>query len=105
MADEPIFPGFTQPTYTQTPNDLFDVLLRPGTLTEAELRVLLYIIRRTFGFSKDADAISLAQLTEGIVTRDGRRLDYGAGVARSSVSRAVQGLERKGMITVTRHRD
>ena len=98
-----VFRGFASPRYTQTPNELFDELLAPGWLTEAELRVLLYIIRRTFGFSKDADAISLSQLTEGIVTGDGRRLDHGAGVGRDAASRAVKGLERKGCIVVTRH--
>jgi hypothetical protein len=97
------FPGFHSPRYTQTPNELFDELLAPGRLTEAELRVLLYIVRRTFGFAKDADAISLSQLTDGIVKADGQRLDYGAGVGRDAASRAVKGLERKGCIVVTRH--
>ncbi len=105
MPEDPPFPGFTSPNYTQTPNDLFDQLLRPGQLTEAELRVLLYIVRRTFGFGKDADAISLTQLTDGITTRDGRRLDWGAGLSRPGATKAVKGLERKGMIVVTRSRD
>lgn len=96
------FRGFQGPRYTQTPDELFDELLAPGVLTEAELRVLLYIVRRTFGFKKDADAISLSQLTDGIVTREGRRLDWGAGVKRAAASRAVQGLERKGIIHAER---
>jgi hypothetical protein len=104
MSEDPIFPGFQSPRYTQTPNDLFDQLLRPGLLTEAELRVLLYIIRRTFGWSKDSDAISLSQLTGGIVTTDGRRLDYGAGIQRKAAYRAVAALEAKGMIIVERRR-
>ena len=36
---------------------LFDELL--PYLSEAELKVLLYIVRRTFGFKKEADAISV----------------------------------------------
>ena len=103
MPDSWQYAGFRSPRYTQTPNDLFDELLAPGRLTEAELRVLLYIIRRTFGFNKDADAISLSQLSDGIVTRDGRRLDYGAGVQRKAAGRAVAGLEAKGIIVAARH--
>lgn len=99
-----VFEGFQGPKYTQTPNEIFDKLFQPGLLTEAELRVLFYIVRRTFGWSKDSDAISLTQLTDGIVRHDGVRLDWGAGVKRPAASRAVQGLERKGIIVVERVR-
>ena len=57
------FAGFSSPNYTQVPDELFDVLL--PALSDAELRVLLYIIRRTFGFKRDADAISLSQMVHG----------------------------------------
>ena len=60
--------GFTSPNGTIVPDDVFDVLL--PRLSEAELRVLLYIIRRTFGFKREADAISLSQLVDGITTTD-----------------------------------
>src|SRR5436305_14963330 len=96
------FGGFVAPRYTPTPDQLFDELLAPGRLTEAELRVLLYIVRRTFGWKKDSDTISLAQITDGIVKRDGTRLDWGAGVAKSSAVRAVKGLEAKGVIVAQR---
>ena len=65
--------GFTKPTTTQTPDALFDYWLT--RLTGSELRVLLYAIRRTFGFGKDSDAISLNQFLRGITTQDGRVLD------------------------------
>ena len=38
-------------------------------LNESELKVLLYIIRRTFGFKKSFDNISLNQLAEGVHER------------------------------------
>src|SRR5215207_9360313 len=63
------FDGFTRPNYTIVPDELFDRLLHQ--LSGAELKVLLYIIRRTFGFKKDSDRISLKQMAEGIRTRDG----------------------------------
>jgi len=94
------FPGFGRPNYTQVPDELFDVLM--PSLSECELRVLLYIVRRTFGFKRDSDFISLSQLVDGIVTRDGERLDHGAGVARSSAVRAIKGLLEKGVIVATK---
>ena len=64
------FAGFQSPNYTPVPDELFDELL--PDLGEAELRVPLYIVRRTFGFKKDSDSISLSQMIGGITTRDRR---------------------------------
>jgi hypothetical protein len=63
-GDRPFrFEGSSAPNYTQVPDALFDVLLPEGT--ESELKVLLYIIRRTYGFKKDSDSISLGQMVDG----------------------------------------
>lgn len=104
MPEPPAPPagGFDRPTTTPVPDELFDLWL--PHLSEAELKVLLYIIRRTLGFKKDADAISLSQLAEGIVRRDGRRLDWGAGVSEKSCRRGIAGLLEKGLITQTKTR-
>ena len=104
MGDPPpfYFEGFDAPQYTQVPDALFDVLL--PELTESELKVLLYIIRRTFGFKKNSDTISLKQMVEGIRTRDGRQLDRGAGISKTSAVRGVNGLTDKGIIVVLRNR-
>lgn len=90
------FAGFSTPNTTAVPDDFFDVLA--PNLSEAELRVLIYIIRRTFGFKKDADTISLKQMVEGITTRDGRVLDRGTGMSRPGVTKGVKGLDAKGII-------
>jgi hypothetical protein len=70
LAPPSAFEGFASPNYIQVPDELFDLLL--PTLADNELRVLLYIIRRTFGFKREADAISLSQMVSGI-TRRGHR--------------------------------
>lgn len=92
------FEGFENPRTTPTPDAVFDFFL--SRLSGAELKVLLYIIRRTFGFHKDRDSISLSQITSGINTRDGRVLDEGTGLDRSSAIKATRGLEAMGIITV-----
>ena len=98
------FGGFRRPTYTPVPDELFDELL--PTLGHAELKALLYIIRRTFGFKKDADSISFTQFLHGIKTHDGRVLDQGCGIKNATnLNRALQSLEEKGIITATRTED
>jgi hypothetical protein len=92
------YEGFASPNYTPVPDDLFDILA--PQLTESELRVLLYVIRRTFGFKRDSDSISLSQLVSGITTKDGRILDRGTGMSRPGVTRGVKGLVEKGIILV-----
>ena len=101
VTSVPGWDGFYDPNYTPVPDDFFDVLL--AHLTDVEVRVLLYIIRRTYGFKKRSDAISLSQITDGIVTTDGRRLDYGAGVKKDGAIAAVRRLEARGIIIAQRH--
>jgi len=90
------FIGFSSPRYTQVPDELFDELL--SELTGAELKVLMYVVRRTFGFKRDSDHISLSQLVNGIVKKDGVVLDRGTGLAKDSVARATKSLVEKGIL-------
>lgn len=90
------FEGIAAPAYTQTPDEVFDWIM--AYLKGAELKVLLYIVRRTFGFKKAADAISIDQLCNGIVRRDGRRLDLGTGLKRPTVLTALRSLREKNLI-------
>ena len=101
--DDPYrFHGFRSPHYTQVPDDLFDELL--PRLSGAELKVLLYVIRRTFGFKRRSDQISLDQFTSGIRTRDGRVLDEGTGLSRETVVKIVPQLIEKGILVAVRNR-
>ena len=95
-TDNFIFEGFGAPRYTQIPDELFDVLL--PVLSGAELKILLYICRRTFGFKKEADSISYSQMTGGIIKKSGERLDGGTGLSKDSVGRALKSLEEKRII-------
>lgn len=95
--------GFHKPTTTQTPDALFDYW--QTRLTKAEMRVLLYAVRRTFGFKKDDDDISLDQFVHGIVTREGEVLDEGCGVSRSTLLSALKKLVDKGLLIKGRRTD
>ena len=94
------FQGFQSPNYTNVPDELFDQLM--VDLTGAELKVLLYIIRRTFGFKRDSDNISLSQMLNGLQTRDGRTLDRGVGLSKKTLLQALNSLEEKQVILTER---
>ncbi|MBN1994522.1 MAG: replication protein [Anaerolineae bacterium] len=96
------FQGFGYPNTTHVPDLLFDHIMQD--LDEKELKVLLYIIRRTFGFKKQVDNISLSQLVNGIVTHDGRVLDRGTGLSKATVARALQSLKKKNLINAIQNR-
>jgi hypothetical protein len=91
-----VYHGFPESNTTPIPDEFFDIIA--PKLSEAELRVALYVMRRTRGFKKSEDAISFSQLVGGIKTRDGRILDQGTGMSKSAVWRGVNGLVRKGIL-------
>ena len=95
------FEGFQAPYYTQVPDEIFDILL--PYLREAELKVLLYVCRRTFGFKKGSDRISKSQLENGITKKDGTKLDGGTGLSRRSIRLGIQGLLKKNILIKKRH--
>jgi|GEM_PF-6482694 len=73
------------PNYTQTPNALFDEWL--PKLKLVELRVLMVILRKTFGWHKIRDRISLTQLEKL------------TGSQRSDILKAAKKLEELGLVT------
>src|ERR1700732_1738686 len=81
---------FSKPNYTQTPNEFFDEIAI--TLKEGELRVLLVIMRQTFGWgNKQWDRISISQLMQK------------TGMKRDAVVRSTKSLVEKKL--VTKHKD
>ncbi len=88
-----------RPNFTQIPNVCLDWLL--PLLERSEMLCLLYILRRTYGFGRQSDAISLEQFTRGLTRRDGTQLDRGTGMSRPQVCKSLSVLERAGFIIRT----
>ncbi len=84
------------PNSTQTPNVILDFVI--SRIPEAEGKCILYICRRTFGFQREEDRISLSQFVDGIIDRNGKRLDYGTGLSRPSVVEALKNLVKSEVI-------
>lgn len=74
-----------EPNYTQVPNAVISLM---PELKESELKVLLAIVRKTFGWQKNRDRISLSQLQE--IT----------GLGRASVSEAIHSDKFRGIVKV-----
>jgi hypothetical protein len=96
------FKGYSKPNYTPVPDELFDEQL--PDLSGAELKVLLYIIRRTFGFKKERDNISLHQLLHGITTKADIVLDRGTGLSKKTLLETIKHLIAKNLIISERRR-
>lgn len=86
------------PNSTQIPNVISD-LIEPR-ISEGEMRCLKYICRRTYGFHKERDRISFSQFVNGIKDKNGKQLDYGAGLSRPSVAEALKNLLGAKLIIV-----
>ena len=82
---------------TCVPNELYDYWL--AVLKPAELRVLYYLARRTYGWRKDSDQVSVSQICNGIERRNGSKVDLGTGLGRRSVQRSLRTLVARGLIT------
>jgi len=97
------FRGFSNPTTTPVPDEIFDSLMYH--LSGAELKVLLYICRRTFGFKKSSDDISLNQMLNGIVKKNGERLDLGVGIkSKVTLLKSLKNLCDNGVIIAEQRR-
>jgi len=76
-----------KPNTTQTPNSIFDSIM--ANLADNELRVLLVVIRKTYGWGKDVDMISNSQFEKM------------TGLEKRQIQRAKQSLKTKGLLRET----
>ncbi len=99
---------------TQIPDAYFDEVMAP--LGPSAFTVLMYVARRTFGFKRHSDQISLDQIchgivagevrdADGIILKPARRLDHGTGLAKSTVVRALDRLIAAGLIHKRKNTD
>ncbi|ADV45493.1 replication protein [Nitratifractor salsuginis] len=70
--------------YIKVPSAILD----DPTLTPAEFRIIMHIVRQTIGFQKRSDGISYSQFSEA------------TGMSRRTVIETIKTLQRKRMISV-----
>ena len=77
--------------YTKVANEILEALARVKLCTY-EFRVLLFIIRKTYGYDKKTDWIALSQISKG------------TNILKSNVSRTLRNLEHRHIIIRGDHR-
>lgn len=73
-----------KPNYTQVPNIILDNM---HELTGSEFKIIMLICRKTFGWHKEKDKISLSQITKN------------TGIGKTQAVKALKNLENKGLIS------
>jgi hypothetical protein len=81
---ENIVAAFTSPNWTQIPNDLFEIHL--ATMKEAELRVLLVLLRQTVGYHRTEVRYKMSKIAKM------------TGMSESGVRLGVEEAEAHGFI-------
>lgn len=96
--------GFSKPNTTPTPNEFYDrALAEIDSL--AELKCVLYVIRRTFGWGKLVDRIAYSQFEHGIWTTNSEtgereRVDHGTGLSTPSIAKGLKrAVEHKYLVS------
>lgn len=94
------------PNTTPFPNAYLDAYM--AFLTGDEWKVLSYMVRRIMGFVEDdgnghlrlknQDRIALSQFMEGVNSSQSSHRDYGVGLRRESVLKALASLESHGLV-------
>jgi len=81
--------GIEAPNYTQVPNCFFDYWM--AQLSHAEFKVLMCVARKTFGWHKTSDGISLSQIVKM------------TGTSKQGAINAINIIISKGLIEKTRN--
>lgn len=83
-----VFTGFESPNYTQTPNDFYDKILLSEDITLAEIKILGFMIRYTYGWQRAGNSLQFS-FTE---------LQKACHLGREAVNNGLKKLLRKNYI-------
>ncbi|MCK4958026.1 MAG: PadR family transcriptional regulator [Planctomycetes bacterium] len=94
------FEGFGTPkeNWSKLPHTLIAEL--PTIKSASELKVILYILRHTWGYHEIEKRISLDEFAHGRKKRGGERLDNGTGMSIPSIRDGIKRAVEHGFITV-----
>lgn len=102
VNNDEVFGGFEQPTenYSKLPHQMIAALPRVTSL--AELKVILYILRHTWGYQQyeKPRRISMDEFVHGRKLQSGGRIDPGVGMTENSVRSGLANAIEHGFISV-----
>lgn len=94
------FAGFDDPeeNWVKLPKAIYENLARFSS--EAELKVVLYVLRHTWGYGDDYKALSVNDICHGRRRRDGSQIDNGTGLQPQAVRDGIQRAIDHGFLRV-----
>jgi len=98
------FSGFPHPrsNFSKLPHDIINQL--PQIETLGEMKVILYILRHTWGFQEfgtdESKKITLDEFQNGRKMRNGERFDTGTGMSKPTIVDGLKRAETHGFIVV-----
>jgi len=95
-----MFDGFNEPleNWSKLPHKLIEALPLIDSL--AEMKVILYILRHTWGYHDSEKRITNDEFKNGRKRRDGTRIDGGIGMSEPSIISGLRSAEDHGFIVV-----
>lgn len=98
------FAGFDAPraNYSKVPHALIEAF--PKIETVSELKVILYVLRHTWGYQEfgQAKRITLDEFSNGRKKRDGSRMDGGTGLSPNSIKHGIRLAVKHGFLVQER---
>ena len=95
-----MFPGFDEPTanFSKLPHQLINAFDQIETF--GELKVILYILRHTWGFQERRKKITMDEFEHGRKRRDRTRMDNGTGLSGPTIANGLKRAVAHGFIEV-----
>lgn len=95
-----MFTGFDIPqeNWSKLPHALIENL--PLIETVSEMKVILYVLRHTWGYQDEQKKITLDEFESGRKKRDGSRIDSGTGLSKPSIIDGISRAVAHGFICV-----
>lgn len=105
VDDDYVFPGFWHPQeqedgYTKLPHEMFDLMSK---MSDSELRIVLYIMRHTWGFQEfdKPKKLTIDEFMHGRKRSDETRMDKGTGLSDRGVKNGIAQALKHGYIICT----
>lgn len=92
--------GFAEPieNWSKLPNEFIERMHEIETL--GEMKVLLYVVRHTWGYHNTEKKITMDEFAHGRKRRDGTRIDHGTGMSEPSIRGGIKMAVAHGFLSV-----
>jgi DnaD/phage-associated family protein len=94
------FTGFIDPeqNWSKLPHQLIDEMHNISSISE--LKVILYVLRHTWGFKDSQKRITIDEFVQGRKRKDGTRIDEGCGLSPNSVRDGLKRAQEHGYLRI-----